>query len=231
MSPGIEDEGEVDIAGAGFVAGLGVVLEKLCTQEAGESKATRFDAVRCPVISVRDYLHRLHSYFACSTECFVLALIYVDRLVQRQPQFQLSHLNVHRVVLAALTIAAKFLDDRYYSNDYYGRVGGVRVKELNALEMRMLDLLKWRLIVTPEEYCQYREAVLCATGKPSAAAGGPMAIDVEWSGCKKPSGGVLSFTPEARTKAPSCASTPSTYGKEWVSVGDESDSDDEWMKA
>mgnify|MGYP005993619845 CR=1 FL=1 len=43
-------------------------------------------------------LHRILKYSACSGECFVLALVYIDRLIQ-QHNLVLSTLNVHRVII------------------------------------------------------------------------------------------------------------------------------------
>ena len=70
--------------------------------------------------------HRIHKYASCSKECFILALIYIDRLIQRN-NFLLTELNVHRVVITAVLLAAKFFDDAYYNNAYYAKVGGVLV--------------------------------------------------------------------------------------------------------
>jgi len=52
----------------------------------------------------------------------VLALIYVDRLIQ-QGRFALTPLNVHRVLITAVMLAAKFFDDQYFNNLYYAKVG------------------------------------------------------------------------------------------------------------
>jgi hypothetical protein len=78
------------------------------------------------------------------------------------PEFSISRLNIHRLLVTAVMIAAKFFDDVYYSNGYYARVGGVRLKEMNLLEVRFLDLLQWRLFVSPMEYQQYMNNVLLA---------------------------------------------------------------------
>ena len=80
---------------------------------------------------------RVHKYASCSNECFILALIYVDRLIERN-NFLLTELNVHRVVITAILLAAKFFDDAYYNNAYYAKVGGVLVSELNGLEVDFL---------------------------------------------------------------------------------------------
>mmetsp|Transcript_25583 Transcript_25583/g.21925 ORF Transcript_25583/g.21925 Transcript_25583/m.21925 type:complete len:127 (+) Transcript_25583:72-452(+) len=91
----------------------------------------RFHCVKRPGIEIGDYIRRLAKHFGCSDEVFVLCLIYIDRAIKRDDTFAVSALNVHRLVLTALTIAAKFHDDIYYSNAFYARVGGVSVSELN----------------------------------------------------------------------------------------------------
>lgn len=41
---------------------------------------TLFHAPKRPTISLQNYLSRLGKYCACSEECYILALIYLDRL-------------------------------------------------------------------------------------------------------------------------------------------------------
>ena len=53
-------------------------------------------------------------------------------------------------------LAAKFFDDKYYNNQYYALIGGIKVKELNMLEIRFLNYLDYWLYVTPAVYEQYR---------------------------------------------------------------------------
>ncbi len=59
---------------------------------------TKFHALKPPAMPVPDYLLRIHKYSSCSNECFIIALIYIDRLIQGNG-FALSTLNVHRVVI------------------------------------------------------------------------------------------------------------------------------------
>merc|ERR1719327_2300008 len=102
---------------------------------------------------------RLHNYIPCSSHCFVYAIIYVDRILRVNPHFKLSDLNVHRIFFTALVVASKFYDDEYYSNSWYGRVGGVNAPELNILEVAFLKLIKFKLVVTPQEYEMYLTSV------------------------------------------------------------------------
>lgn len=89
----------------------------------------------------------------------MLALIYIDRLIQRN-NFLLSELNVHRVCVTAVLLAAKFFDDAYYNNAYYAKVGGVLVSEMNGLEVDFLFRINFSLHVTPEVFAKYREELL-----------------------------------------------------------------------
>jgi Cyclin len=104
-------------------------------------------------------LSRIHRYASCSNECFILALIYVDRLIQRN-NFLLTELNVHRVVVTSVLLAAKFFDDAYYNNAYYAKVGGVLVSEMNGLEVDYLFRINFSLHATPEEFEKYRSELL-----------------------------------------------------------------------
>jgi len=137
---------------------LAMVLERLVEAssnfEQDNSQVTKFHALRAPAIGICKYLERINKYASCSSECFVLALIYIDRLIQRN-NFVLTELNVHRVVITAVLLAAKFFDDAYYNNAYYAKVGGVLVSEMNSLEVEFLFRINFSLRVVPEVFQKY----------------------------------------------------------------------------
>ena len=154
---------QMDAQDQSFVRSLACVLTHLVSvPPARDEKPSRFTAVKVPSISILDYLLRLQRYFACSSECFVLALVYIDRLIKRHSDFSVTQFNVHRLLVTAVMLAAKFFDDLYYSNGYYAKVGGVKCSELNVLEVHFLRMVDWRLAVTTEEFEQYRAQVLLA---------------------------------------------------------------------
>eukprot|EP00494_Astrolonche_serrata_P022670 UN22927 len=109
---------------------LAKVLTQLCVRNDGwreaPSRMSKFHALHPPPITIEDYLERIAKYSCCSEECFVLALIYIDRLIQCNPAFLVNSLNVHRIIITSVMLAAKFFDDHYYNNAYYGKVGGVQ---------------------------------------------------------------------------------------------------------
>jgi len=117
---------------------------------------TRFHAFKPPSITVQNYLNRVVKYVACSTECFIMALIYIDRIIQRNTCFIITSLNVHRLLITSVMLAMKFFEDSYYTNAYYAKVGGVSCSEMNALELDFLFLIDFSLNVTPDLFSRYR---------------------------------------------------------------------------
>lgn len=113
---------------------LSCVLSRLVAANdpvADPGPVTKFHALRPPAITILDYCARIHKYASCSPECFVLALVYIDRLIQRN-SLLLTSLNVHRIIITAIMLAAKFFDDQYFNNAYYAKVGGVPTSEVRA---------------------------------------------------------------------------------------------------
>lgn len=142
--------------------GLFKVLTQWASQPTSREGVTYFHCTRAPAMSIRDYVVRLRSYFFCSDTCFVVALIYVDRIVKKHPRIQVCNLSCHRLFVTALILAVKFNEDTYYTNAYYGKVGGVAVKEVNKLERCFIQLLDWNLDVKPEEYTVYCDLLIRA---------------------------------------------------------------------
>eukprot|EP00949_MAST-11_sp_MAST-11-sp1_P000518 g518.t1 len=153
--------------GASIVKVLAAVLSKLVAtndeRNTDSTKITKFHALRPPSISIENYLKRISKYASCSSECFVLALIYIDRVIQRQ-QFLINSLNVHRMIITSVMMAAKFFDDHYFKNAFYAKVGGVPCHEMNSLEVEFLFLINFSLHVTPEVFCKYYNE-LCNHGR------------------------------------------------------------------
>ncbi|GAB2209801.1 hypothetical protein Droror1_Dr00027026 [Drosera rotundifolia] len=124
-----------------------------------------FHGLSRPAISIHSYLERIFQYANCSSSCFVVAYVYLDRFVQRQATVAIDSWNVHRLVITSVLVAAKFMDDVYYNNAYYAKIGGISTAEMNFLEVDFLFGLSFQLNVTPNTfhtYCWYlrREMML-----------------------------------------------------------------------
>lgn len=73
---------------------------------------TIFHGSRAPSLCIQQYLDRIFKYSCCSPSCFVLAHIYLERFIQ-QKKVHLTSLNVHRLVITSVMVAAKFIDDAW----------------------------------------------------------------------------------------------------------------------
>jgi len=138
---------------------LANVLEKLIDVnvkcQTANGNVTKFQSSYAPEVSILSYLERIRKYARCSESCFVVALIYIDRMIEMR-NIVLSNLNVHRVVITSVLIAAKFLDDLFYNNAFYARLGGISTGEMNTLELEFLHFIGFSLNVSPDVYAKYQ---------------------------------------------------------------------------
>ncbi|SNX84444.1 related to PCL6 - cyclin like protein interacting with Pho85p [Melanopsichium pennsylvanicum] len=84
--------------------------------------------------------------------------------------FAIDSYNVHRLVIAGVTVASKFFSDVFYTNSRYAKVGGLPPQELNQLELQFLLLNDFRLTIPLEEMQRYADQLLMyARGRPDMA--------------------------------------------------------------
>lgn len=114
--------------------------------------------------------HIMHSGL-CSKECFIMSLVYGERILQRHPEFVINRRNVLRFVLVSVLVGSKILDDFYCRNVYYAMAGGISKAELNDLELQMCFLLDFDLNVEPEEFALYRDSLI---REPSSTPSSPV---------------------------------------------------------
>jgi len=140
---------------------LSHVLTRLCELNdrfvINHPAVTRFQAIRPPHVTIKSYLKRIVKYSNCSEQCFILALIYIDRLNRISERFKVNSLNVHRLIITSIMLGAKFFDDKYYNNAYFGKVGGVSCKEINLLEIEFVFMINFNLYVERGLYEDYRK--------------------------------------------------------------------------
>ena len=63
--------------------------------------------------------------------------------------------HFHRVLAAACVIAVKYHLDDYCDNEFYSRVAGISLEQMNELEAEFLQITDYRLFVTNSEYDEY----------------------------------------------------------------------------
>ena len=118
---------------------------------------TMFQSATLPGISIVDYVARLQKYAKFKAHDFVVALLYVKRMMLSHPQIRFTDLTVHRMLIAVLLVATKMFRDIHFSNRYYAKVGGMTTRELARLERCTLGLLDFKLYVSTEEFESERQ--------------------------------------------------------------------------
>lgn len=113
---------------------------------------TVFDAPYVPDITLDAYLERMKQYMGCSEEVFIVASVLLTRLETALGCTIVVPRTIHRLALAAVVVAIKVQDDMHCHNKYYAEVGGLPLKELNAVEAAFVKYMDWRTVVTAEEY-------------------------------------------------------------------------------
>ena len=63
--------------------------------------------------------------------------------------------NIHRLILGCLILAIKYNEDFYYNNEYYAKVGGVTLDELNILEYKSFQLIEFNLFISDDIFDKY----------------------------------------------------------------------------
>ncbi|KAF0933810.1 hypothetical protein E2562_019267 [Oryza meyeriana var. granulata] len=164
------------------VAALAGILERVAERndaaatpaELATAPASAFRATTKPGISVRAYAARIARFAGCSPACYVVAYIYLDRLLRRGRCLALAvdSYSVHRLLITAILSAVKFMDDICYNNAYFAKVGGISLAEMNYLEVDFLFVVGFDLNVTPEtfgDYCAVLQSeMLSGVGAPPA---------------------------------------------------------------
>ena len=106
--------------------------------------------------------------------------------------FQVSCFNIHRLLLTALLVTAKYSDDAFHNNKLFSSLGGITLRELNQLELEFLSLLDFKMAVDIHEFTfMYAHvfnnparhgAACCQTHHPM----GPHIVCEEQPGCDNP---------------------------------------------
>lgn len=127
--------------------------------------ADMFRSTSVPKMSIGDYFDRIRQTFDITPECYVLALIYIDRLVGLYPGLSVDAYSIHRLFLVGMVAGVKYHDDDHQPNGDYAYVGGLSPQALNALERHFLEMLQWRLHVEEDEFTKYKDMILLAVPK------------------------------------------------------------------
>jgi hypothetical protein len=114
-----------------------------------------YRSIKIPGLTISKYLVRLVSFCDCSSNCYVVTLIYIDKIIKKHSEIVFDSFTSHRLLLSCLIIAIKYLDDDHYENKRYADIFGLRLLELNNLERLTLQILEYNMFVSYDEFNKY----------------------------------------------------------------------------
>ena len=110
-----------------------------------------FKTMYLPSIPIEDYVRRVYHYMCVNTDTHVVAMTLARRLQIMRPQLFCS-LSLHKIMVACTSVAVKLTEDYMYDPIHYADCAGVKIAELNFLELNLATLLHWNLFVAPPSY-------------------------------------------------------------------------------
>jgi hypothetical protein len=120
-----------------------------------KQKRLSFYSKNTASITVGGYLDRILKYTHIEESTLIIALIYIDRMCEINSIFLVDS-NIHRVMFTGILLALKYNEDDFYTNNYYSKVGGITINEMNSLEYEFVKLLKYSLFVKTPTYEKYK---------------------------------------------------------------------------
>ncbi len=130
-----------------------IFLFSIFTQSTSANQGcfVKFQSSYAPEVSIHSYLDRIRKYSRCSDSCFIMSLIYIDRLIETR-QLILTPLNVHRLLITCIMMTAKYNDDLFYNNAYYAKLGEEKSSFL-CLFSQVVDSLLCHFLCPPLSLC------------------------------------------------------------------------------
>lgn len=135
-----------------------VDTEKFALLDRESRQNIQFNAKSMPKISIEQYLHRIMSLSKCEEGSIIHALILIDNLCENNDIF-ITRMNYHRILLISILISIKYLEDIFFSNQFYAKIGGIKLEEINELEIEFLKLIKFRVYAHEDAYIKYKSLI------------------------------------------------------------------------
>ena len=117
-------------------------------------KTNCFYLDHAPAISLEEYIERLFYHSDVETSTAILSLSYIDRIISNG--FLLTNNNVHLTFLACFIISMKINEDCILEHKDLAKLGSTSTYNLSVIETDMLNLLKFKLLISEDEFNKYK---------------------------------------------------------------------------
>ncbi|KAG9252841.1 uncharacterized protein F5Z01DRAFT_638005 [Emericellopsis atlantica] len=91
----------------------------------------------------------------------LLALFFIYRLKMASPEVKGRAGSEYRLLVVALMLGNKFLDDNTYTNKTWAEVSAFDVKEIHVMEVEFLSNMRYNLLASKSEWVAWLEKLSC----------------------------------------------------------------------
>ena len=139
------------------------VCERIEVKVDDRYSADPFRQSEAPEVALNSYLYRLvkglDAWFyddpglvlGVGVRSLLISLIYLKKIKTRVDDFRLTRFNQHRVFAVTMLIAAKFTEDCIIVNEYWAKIAGLKLEDLNKLETQFCSSCGFELYVKDEQ--------------------------------------------------------------------------------
>jgi hypothetical protein len=109
-------------------------------------------------LTIKKYLENLVKVTQIESSTLIAMLIYIDRLCEIN-NFVVNSLNVYRIIFSSFVIAIKYNEEKDFNNEFFSKLAGMSLTEMNLLELIYLNLIDYKLYISDEDFLNYYENI------------------------------------------------------------------------
>jgi hypothetical protein len=122
---------------------------------------SRLPALARPDAQFRKWVLSVLSTTQVTQNVILLALLFIYRLKMSTPQIKGREGSEYRLLIVALMLGNKFLDDNTYTNKTWAEVSSFQVKEIHVMEVEFLSNMRYNLLASKKEWEEWIEKLSC----------------------------------------------------------------------
>ena len=104
-----------------------------------------------PKISINEYLIRIVKYTKINISTLILSIASITSLMRKNKN-AICYNNIYKLIITSCLLNSKFYEDSTHSSNFFAKVGGISIKELNYLEMEFYIKCNFSLFQSEENY-------------------------------------------------------------------------------
>ena len=113
-------------------------------------KVFNFDINISPRLNLLEYIDRLFKIGKFTNSEIIVSIIYIERI--KSISNILTKNNINLIFALSIMISEKWLNEYDLDFNEYSKLFGISKDELISLEVKIIDILCWRLHVTKQDF-------------------------------------------------------------------------------